>query len=164
MASLRYATRAYAAEGYPPARILAGLNGLVSVANDGHFATVLCAKVDVTNHSVEIANAGHLSPVVLADGIGHVITTRIGPPVGVRSQHGYEAEILHVPRKATVLAFTDGLVERRGEPVDKGISRLVEYANRAERSLDVLLDDLLSELIPADVEDDTAILGIRWTE
>jgi hypothetical protein len=62
MASLRYAIRAYVAQGDPPETVLFKLTNLLNVARDGHFATVLCGLVDVAEHRVTFANAGHPNP------------------------------------------------------------------------------------------------------
>jgi hypothetical protein len=59
--------------------------------------------------------------------------------------------------------FTDGLVERRGEPLDDGFSRLRTATAGFDGSLEDLLTKVVSELSYVDAEDDTALLGIRWT-
>jgi serine phosphatase RsbU (regulator of sigma subunit) len=65
MASLRFAIRAFASQGDSPPVILAKLTRLVDVDHDDHFATVLCAIVDVAAHTLAIANAGHPNPLLL---------------------------------------------------------------------------------------------------
>ncbi len=67
MASMRFSIRAYAAEHHSPGEILNALSKLVNLARDGHFATVLCALVDVPGRSITYANAGHPQPL-LVDG------------------------------------------------------------------------------------------------
>jgi serine phosphatase RsbU (regulator of sigma subunit) len=65
---------------------------------------------------------------------------------------------------ATLLAFTDGLIERRGETIDAGLDRLRAAAARAdEQQLAAMLDDLLGTLTVEGRRDDTVILGLRWT-
>ncbi|HUI48388.1 MAG TPA: SpoIIE family protein phosphatase, partial [Acidimicrobiia bacterium] len=160
MASLRYAIRAYAVQGDDPASILLKLTNLISVGRDGHFATVLCALVDIVGREMTVANAGHPLPLLIADHEAQYLHTEVGPPVGV--SHGpYVASHATVPRGATVLAFTDGLFERRGENPDVGLSRL-RAAAIGYQSLDALLDGLLNTMTPSGTHDDTAILGIRW--
>lgn len=61
----------------------------------------------------------------------------------------------------TLLAYTDGLVERRGHSVSSGIDRLRTSA-RSDESLDRMLDKVLSDLIPSGPSDDVALLGMRW--
>jgi serine phosphatase RsbU (regulator of sigma subunit) len=160
MASLRYAMRAYVAQGDPPAQILAKLSKLINVVRDGHFATVLCGLVDVAEHTVTFANAGHPNPLLI-DGDGAAfVNTKVGPPVGIE-EASYEAVTAAVPPRATLLAYTDGLYERRGESPDVGLARL-RRAAVGNGSLDELLDGMLEVLTPAGCDDDTAILAVRW--
>src|SRR5205807_2197441 len=77
MASLRYAIRAYAAQGDQPATILDKLSELLSVAGDGHFATVICALVDVRRHQMIVANAGHLNPLLVVGRDAHFVPTDV---------------------------------------------------------------------------------------
>jgi serine phosphatase RsbU (regulator of sigma subunit) len=67
-----------------------------------------------------------------------------------------------VPANATLVAFTDGLVERRGEVLDVGLTRLRDAATRQRVPLDDLLSNLARDLASDDHHDDTAIVGIEW--
>jgi hypothetical protein len=68
-----------------------------------------------------------------------------------------------VPRQATLLAFTDGLVERRGETLDVGLQRLRAATSGELCPLDSLLTKVVSNVMTGTSQDDTAILGLRWT-
>ncbi len=94
---------------------------------------------------------------------GGVVETRHGPPIGVQTDAIYDSVTVELPSGATLLAFTDGLIERRGEALDDGFARLLECATSTERTLDGLLDDVLAKLTPNGVDDDIAIVGLRWT-
>ena len=74
MASLRFAIRAYAADGDGPGSILGKLTHLVNVGRDGHFATVLCGVVDPGAHRPRWADAGHPRPLVVADGTSRYVS------------------------------------------------------------------------------------------
>ena len=163
MAELRFAIRAYAADGSPPSQILAKLCRLHSFDTDGHFATVLCGHVDLAAKEMVIANAGHLYPLLSGNPGGfHPVPTAAGLPIGIDSQYSYESARIALPESGTLLAFTDGLVERRGRPIDEALHALQEAASRFEEPLDDLLDRLLAEFGPEGFDDDTAILGVRW--
>jgi serine phosphatase RsbU (regulator of sigma subunit) len=162
MASLRYATRAYAAEGNDPATILTKLAALISVGVDGHFATVLCGRINVDRHEVTLANAGHPEPLLIADGGTRFVSTNVGVPIGVRGPKPYLEVRIAVPSAATLLAYTDGLVERRGEHIDVGLQRLHDAADKPHRSVDGLVADLAEHLRADGPSDDIAILGVRW--
>ena len=161
MAQLHFAIRGFVSEGHQPAKVLDALGGLLDVTRDHHFATVLCGIADVDSHEVTIANAGHLPPLLMTAEGSSYLTTIVGPPIGVRATGPYEQVVLTVPQQATVLAYTDGLIERRGETLDDGMNRLHELTVDTSPSLDGLLGTLVSTLGQHD-SDDTAILGMRW--
>lgn len=162
MAALRYAIHAYAAQGDPPAAILTKLSKLVSVAATGQLATVLCACVDVQRHEVTLTVAGHLPPLLVSDGGAEFIHTEVGLPIGVDRDAAYTSSTISAPPRATLLAFTDGLVERRGESIDAGLERLRDNAASKHVALRDLVNRVLVELRQDGSDDDTAIAGIRW--
>jgi hypothetical protein len=162
MASLRYAIHAYAAQGDEPGTILTKLNKLVSVKSSGQLATVLCALIDPEARELTITSAGHLPPLLISDGRGEFVKTDVGLPIGVDRNATYRSVTISVAPGATLLAFTDGLVERRGESIDVGLGRLREHATSNHATLDELLTRVVSNLRHDGPEDDTAIAGIRW--
>ncbi len=163
MASLRYAIRAYAAQYDGPAVILTKLSKLLSVSSTGQLATVLCVLIDVDGHEVTFASAGHLPPLLISDGHGEYMRTEVGLPVGVQEDPSYASSTLTVPHLATLLAFTDGLVERRGEHLDRGLERLRQEASADLAALPDLLSRLVARLCASPSEDDAAIVGLRWS-
>jgi serine phosphatase RsbU (regulator of sigma subunit) len=164
MASLRFAIRAFASQGDSPSVILAKLTRLVDLDHDGHFATVLCGIADVTARTVTIANAGHPHALLaFGDDVSRV-EGPVGVPIGVSGSAVYESVTVSVPPRATLLAFTDGLFERRGETIDVGLARLRASVAGTERPLEELLTEIV-EAQASDVDhDDVAILGVRWTQ
>jgi serine phosphatase RsbU (regulator of sigma subunit) len=163
MASLRYAIHAYAAQNDPPATILTKLSRLVSVGDSGQLATILCALVDVDGHTVTVTSAGHLPPLLISDGQARYVESEVGLPIGVETQVSYSSTTVTATGRATLLAFTDGLVERRGESLDAGLARLREAARSHDSELPELLRELVTDLHHEPSEDDTAIVGLRWT-
>ncbi|HUA06199.1 MAG TPA: PP2C family protein-serine/threonine phosphatase [Solirubrobacteraceae bacterium] len=163
MASLRYAIHAYAAQNDPPETILTKLSKLVSVGSTGQLATILCALVDVEAHTLTVTSAGHLPPLLISDGTGTFIQGAVGVPIGVNTGATYTSTAVSTPPAATLLAFTDGLVERRGESIDAGLERLQHAATADHSDLEELLSRLLEEL-RHDGDDDTAIAGLRWLD
>ena len=162
MASLRHAIRAYAVQGGGPAVILAKLGELIGQPEEGYFATVLCGSLDVDRHLLTVASAGHFAPLVVEGGTAHYVDLDVGPPIGVRPRQEAPEVTVTVPPGATVVAFTDGLVERRGEHLDVGLDRLAHAAAGHRGSIDDLLGRLLVDLAPAGSDDDIAILGVQW--
>ena len=163
MASLHYAIRAYAVQGDPPTVILNKLSGLLHVSAGGQFATVLCGSVDADRRQITLANAGHLPPLLVTSERSEFVDTDVGAPVGVATNGHYQQVTFSVPRHATLLAFTDGLVERRGESLDVGLQRLRSATTGDDGPLDNLLTKLVDDVMADASRDDTAILGLRWT-
>jgi serine phosphatase RsbU (regulator of sigma subunit) len=161
MAALRFATRGFALEGHEPAAILARLRNLVDVERDGHFATILIALISIVDRKITFANAGHPRPVLRDDRGTRIIETVAGPPVGVASAKPYASVTCDVGNGATLVAFTDGLFERRGELVDVGMERVRAAVAAEDLSLDELLSGLMRD-VATRADDDTAIVGIRW--
>jgi serine phosphatase RsbU (regulator of sigma subunit) len=164
MASLRFAIHAYAAEGDPPDVILTKLSRLVDISTSGQLATILCALVDVQAHRMTVTSAGHLPPLLISNGRSSYVRSEVGVPIGVSAGVRYTSMSLDTPRAGTLLAFTDGLVERRGESIDSGLARLQRAASANHVALDELLDGLLEELRHDGGEDDTAIAALRWLD
>jgi serine phosphatase RsbU (regulator of sigma subunit) len=162
MAELRFATRAYVAEGVPPAELLTKLSRLYNFDTDGHFATVLCGHVKLSSGQMEIANAGHLNPLLGQESGYQLLTTPVGVPIGVDPGRQYQSVTVRLPDQGTLLAFTDGLIERRGQNIDSALLRLRDAAARRNDPLVELLDRLLGEFGPDGFDDDAAILGVRW--
>jgi serine phosphatase RsbU (regulator of sigma subunit) len=164
MASMRHAMRAYIAEGYSPAVVLAKLGELVGSAGDGQFATVLCMHVDVKQHLVSLASAGHFPPLLISRGGNHFVDVPISPPIGVSPRSEPQEVTTKVDAETCIVAFTDGLIERRGENLDVGLGRLLQLAAERTDEVEGLLGRLLAGLAPEGSGDDIAILGVQWQQ
>jgi serine phosphatase RsbU (regulator of sigma subunit) len=84
------------------------------------------------------------------------------PPIGFPHAARFREATIAVPPGATLVAFTDGLVERRGEVLDEGLARLREMAIREHAVDDDLLAKLARNLTSDDHRDDTALVSIQW--
>lgn len=161
MASLRNGIRAFALDGESPARVLGKISQLLDAGSDGRFATVLCGLLDVASGELTVASAGHLAPLLLAEGSREFVAVALGPPIGV-GRTAYESVTFELARGSTLLAYTDGLVERRGRTLTEGLEQLRESAAPAA-PLQSLVDEVIRRLVPAGAPDDVAVLGMRWT-
>ena len=162
MGQLRNAFRALAYDHTSPAEIARRLTRLVPV--DG-MATAVFLTVDPYTGEVAYASTGH-PPSLLLD-VGANTVTRLdqanAPPLGWAAATEIREAQLTLPANGAVLAYTDGLVERRGVSIDDGIDRLAELlrdgselpaADAADRLLDYLV-------IPLSATDDIALLLVR---
>ncbi|WP_405674739.1 PP2C family protein-serine/threonine phosphatase [Streptomyces canus] len=132
-----------------PAQALEVL-GLYARAVDGALATTV-AKVLVDPRSLLIiySIAGHPPPVLLhPDGSCELLDQATDPPLGARPDHVPRPQAgLSYTRGDTLVLYTDGLIERRGEDIDTGLTRLTDALARystlqVEEIADALLDDL----------------------
>lgn len=162
MASLQFAGRAYAQEGYPPAMILERLSRSVDIERDDHFATVLCGVADVAAHTLVLASAGHLPPLILSDRNAGFAAVKPGSPVGINGQAPPVPTEMAMTAGDVLIAYTDGLVERRGEMLDVGMERLQAAASRDSSSLDDMLGSIVTELSDGTPTDDIALIGLKW--
>ncbi len=162
MAALRFTIRAYALEGFSPTAILEKCSGQLHLLTDGHFATVLVGVGNARTRSITLANAGHFNPLLIDGDTPAFLDTVVGVPLGVSGGGGYESVTVTLPPASTLIAFTDGLVEHRGECLDVGLKRLIEATRQTEDSLDLVLTRVVSDLTDDASEDDIAILGLRW--
>lgn len=164
MGSLRFSGRAYLSEGHGPAAMLQRLARNLDVSRDGRLATVLCGVLDLADGRLTVASAGHPRPLVL-DGPGaRELDVPVGLPLGVDQSASYAEATSTLAPGSTVLAFTDGLFERRGETWDVGLERVRAAAEaHASMPLAELLDALTAEVDSSQGPDDTVVLGVRWT-
>lgn len=162
MASLRHAALAYAVQDPSPSSVLARLSDFVNSAPHDYFATMLCVLIDVGAHRLTAASAGHLPPLLIDGAGGQFVELDANVPIGVARKSPYVQSTVAVRPKTTLIAFTDGLVERRGETLDVGLARLREAATDAALPLDGLLIKLADALTSQGNPDDTAMVGIRW--
>jgi serine phosphatase RsbU (regulator of sigma subunit) len=162
MASVRFASRGFALEGHPPDAILSHLSRTIEIGADGHFATVLCGLVHVASRTVTLASAGHLPPILKTPEGASAVEVVPDPPIGVPSGTHTSSVVFSVPEGSTLLAFTDGLIERRDIALNDAMKRLEDVLAADQSPLDSLLGNVIEELTMGAPEDDVAVLGIRW--
>src|SRR6202034_3327081 len=146
MAGLRYTIRAYASLGYGPADILAMASREISVDADQHFATVLVGQVDNHRRELTMANAGHPVVLLLNEGQAEYVDVPTGVPLGIESGP-YESRTVSIRPQSTLIAYTDGLIERRDEDIDIGMERLTKSALQGAASVDELVERIVDDLL-----------------
>jgi PAS domain S-box-containing protein len=161
---LRSALRAYALEGHAPARVLEQLNRLIwTGADESQMATLIYVVVDPAEGRVRWVNAGHLPPLlVMAESMPHYLEGGSSVPLGVLPFPDFEEVSVPMDPGATVVLYTDGLVERPGEHIDAGMGRLVAAVRDAPEEPEQLCEHVLRELVPhGGAPDDVALLTLR---
>ena len=160
MGQLRTAVRAYALIAEDPAETMNLVAGYVGSRDDVDFATVLLLTIEPDGHAVSVCSAGHLPPVLFGGGEAALITLNQNPPLGL-PDHRYVMSTFEMRPGATLLLYTDGLVERRRVPLDDGIKRLLELVSAGPQEPEALLDHLIASLLPDGADDDVALLAAR---
>ncbi|MFI6032833.1 SpoIIE family protein phosphatase [Streptomyces sp. NPDC051315] len=167
MGQLRTIVQTLAGLDLPPDEVLHHLDEQAERLGSRHMATCLYAMYDPVSQRLLIANAGHPPPLLLhPDGRGEILRVPPGAPIGV-GDGGYESTETDAPPGATLLLFTDGLVEARGSDVLTGMERLLARLRRAAPGsapppLERLCDRALAGLGTDDRDDDIALLAARF--
>jgi CheY-like chemotaxis protein len=159
MAELRHAVRAYAVEGHQPGEILHRVNELMRTLLPNELATICVLLVHPPSGRVRMASAGHLPPALSLDGKVEFVQ-QSAPLLGVRAPRPPDLEFV-LPAGATLVFYTDGLIERRDTTIDDGLSALAAVAARVDQNLDRFCERLLVELAPAEIQDDVAVVALR---
>ncbi len=167
MTQLRNAGRTLAIVGYRPASILEELAGITDWATSGKFATVAAAIIEPDVSLVTYATAGHPPILIRRAKTG---TVEIPPPAEgpalclpgdqdfpqyTQGQTGFDVGDI-------MLMYTDGLIERRGEDLAKGIDRVAErlQAWQPGAPLGSLCDELIASLAAEPQLDDMCVLAV----
>jgi serine phosphatase RsbU (regulator of sigma subunit)/anti-sigma regulatory factor (Ser/Thr protein kinase) len=159
MAQLRTGIRSYMLEGHSPLSTLERLNAMLQRFHPGTSATVCCATYDWESGEVEIANAGHPPPLIVT-GQNVTFLPFGGTLLGVTPVQKPPTKLTIAPG-SMMLLYTDGLIERRTEPIDTGFDRLAAAAILAAEDLESYVDRLLSKAGPAKPSDDIALVALR---
>lgn len=170
MGQLRTTAQTLAQLDLPPQEVLHHLDEQAQRLGRDRMATCLYAVYDPVAHRMVIANAGHPPPVMLhRGGRAEVLRIPAGAPIGVGGVD-FQAVELDAPAGATLVLYTDGLVESRHRDVWTGIEqlreKLVETAQLTRQDtpapLEPLCDEVLDILGPGDRDDDIALLAARF--
>ncbi|WP_367321050.1 SpoIIE family protein phosphatase [Streptomyces sp. HUAS ZL42] len=170
MGQLRTTAQTLAGLDLPPQEVLHHLDEQAQRLGTDRMATCLYAVYDPVSHRITIANAGHPPPILLhLGGRAEVLRVPPGAPIGVGGVD-FEAVELDAPAGATLLLYTDGLVESRLRDVATGIEQLREKLVATAQltgpdhppPLEALCDEVLDMLGPGDRDDDIALLAARF--
>jgi PAS domain S-box-containing protein len=157
--------------GIGPAQVLSDLDAAVQGLGMSTMATAAVARVEQTPEqraagltSLRWSNAGHPPPLLLHDD-GRVEELAAGRPelmLGVDPSARRTESVVTFRRGATVLLYTDGLVEGRDLPLDDGIDRLrTALEELGSLPLEEFCDAVIERLRPSGLQDDIALVAIR---
>ena len=154
----------------PPAAVLSRVDRALAGLQVETLATVVLARIEQTDEDRRLglrrlrwSNAGHLPPALLhPDGTVELLDRPNDLLLGLDpSSPRIDHEVVLRPDD-TVLLYTDGLVERRDSPLDHGLARLRQALSAlSPLPLDRLCDELIARIVPADADDDIALVAVR---
>jgi serine/threonine-protein kinase RsbW len=162
MGQLHSVYRALLVDRPPPSAVIDRLQASWSLLGLQRMATALFATLDPSSGQLRIASAGHPAPLLLQDGRAELLPVQPSRMLGAPPAPAPAVEWAGVlPPGATLVFFTDGLVESRSADLDDGLARLLAAAERAGTSdPDQLCDRLLGELTGLHRPDDIALLAL----
>ena len=125
MGRVRPALRAVVAEGHPPDEAIRRLDALIKESEQPEMATVFHLRYDPRGETAEYVRAGH-PPALLRLPDGEVVDLDgCGTaPLGILDQSEFRQHEVAIPRGSMILLYTDGLIERRGDDLARGLERL----------------------------------------
>ncbi|MFF3501852.1 PP2C family protein-serine/threonine phosphatase [Streptomyces sp. NPDC003247] len=148
-----------------PAQALEALGLYARSVEGAEATTVVTAFVDRDRHTITYSCAGHPPPALLdPDGTVTFLDRATDPPLAARPEHMARPQAdVRFSTGATLVLYTDGLIERRSEDIDAGLVRLGRSLTRHRKAApELLADALLADLLPPSGNtDDTALVVVR---
>ncbi|MEU4091185.1 PP2C family protein-serine/threonine phosphatase [Streptomyces sp. NPDC026673] len=172
MGRLRASLRAYAVmEGEDPVAVLSDLELLLRLTEPARSATALFAYVEPASRKIVLAGAGHCPPLIVGGRRIEYVETSLSAPLGMLSCWEAPSVDFRALSGETLLLYTDGLLHRTGDPVDRAFARLHAAAASAPRTARddpaQLVEHVLHTLLPDDREnphptEDVVLLAARF--
>ena len=167
MVAARNSLRALAITGSGPAELLRMLNGVMCDLTSGVVGTVVCGLYDPQTSVLRWARAGHLPPVLVRGATACQLPLPGGVLLGMDPDARYEEAIQPLAPGDTLLLFTDGLIEQRGESIVDVLADFVETvapspagSGESEQSAAAQADRILAAAV-SDTDDDACLVAVR---
>jgi len=159
MSATRGMLRSLAEAACTPGEVLAKLNQLMLDGfPSGRFVTLIYAVLDPVKRALTFANAGHLPPLLVEDGVARFLDTDSGMPLGLGS--GYFSEVtVQLATQSRLVFYTDGITEAENQADEQyGRARLEKHALRSDASVESILEDVRSFTNGANLRDDATVI------
>jgi PAS domain S-box-containing protein len=162
MAHVRFSLRSLSYLQEDPSTVLAQLSQLVRVFAPDTMVTALYGTLDPDSGAFEFSLAGHFPPALCGPGSCELVEVPADPPLGLGEE--YALHSVTVDRGTTLIAFTDGLLERRSESITLSLQRLTATCAPGPRQPDALCEHLMHEMLRGlPSTDDAAVIAMRLT-
>ncbi|MFB7367286.1 PP2C family protein-serine/threonine phosphatase, partial [Streptomyces hydrogenans] len=172
MGRLRASLRAYAVmEGEDPVAVLSDLELLLRLTEPARSATALFAHAEPARRRIVLAGAGHAPPLLIGERRTEYVETSLSAPLGMLSCWEAPSVELETAPGETVLLYTDGLLRRTGDPIDRAFARLHAAAASVPRTdrddPGAIADHVLRTLLPDGLDpalegEDVVLLAARF--
>lgn len=161
MGRVRSALRAYSLETTDPADVLSRLDRKIQLFEPDALVTAAYAVINPSQTTATVSVAGHPKPVALdTEGGGKLLEVPVDLPLGAAAGAPRGSAVLDLTPGSGLLLYTDGLVERRYQPIDEGIGKLL--AGLTNDSAEVLCANTTASLLHNEAgSDDVAVLAVR---
>lgn len=160
MVAMRNALRGLAMTGKGPAALLSWLNTAASELTPGIIGTVVCGIYDPAERLLRWARAGHLPPVLVRGGLASALSLPEGLLLGGDPGAGYEEVTTSLEPGDVLLLFTDGLIERRDQPIDDALASLLKIASQPLRDIRSYADEVVAAT-SANTDDDACLVVVH---
>jgi serine/threonine-protein kinase RsbW len=161
MGQLRSAVRALASVEAGPAKLLHRLDRFVERVETARMATVAYAEVRLSTGEMTYACAGHLPPLLHepASSPRYLLGARSAPLGSRAGRRDRIEDKVRLSSGSRLLLYTDGLIERRTRPIDRGFEVLArEYSRRRDAPIPGLTAGLADTLVGREHPDDVCLL------
>src|ERR687886_2137913 len=126
------------------------------------LTTIVYAVIEPDRDRLSFVNAGHPPPLLVPARGAPRLLEGVTPPLGVSDLPVHPETVVEFPPGTSVVLYTDGLVERRGEGVETGLKRLLAAAGDARVGLETLRDRVVASCLgPSSGDDDVTALFVR---
>lgn len=164
MGQVRSACRALLLDHPSPAAALMVLDRFAARLPGAECTSAICVVLNPDTGELVYSSAGHPPPIlVAADGAEQLLSDGHSIVLGVRPGRPRPEARLQMPGRATLMLYTDGLVERRGSALDDGIARVTQVVQHSRAlPLEEMADETMSAVAPiAGYQDDVVLLLYR---
>jgi serine phosphatase RsbU (regulator of sigma subunit) len=162
MVAARNSMRGLAITEVGPAELLRMLNGVMCHLTSGVVGTVVCGLYDPQTRVLRWARAGHLPPVLMRGQTARELPLPGGVLLGMDPDASYEEATQSLEPGDTLLLFTDGLIELRGESIEDVLGEFVAAlpSGSAELTAAAQADQVLASTV-SDTGDDACLVVVR---
>ena len=163
MGQIRSAMRAYAFDDESPGGTLTKLNAVMRGLDQRETATAVYLALDLAEGTFCFASAGHPPPLLINPaGSADLLEAGRSVPLGAHPGTHYPEAVERLDPGSTIVLYTDGLIERRGQSLNEGLKRLVSEATRHSAEPGPLCDRLIGALLGDQPPlDDVALLAAQ---